>query len=118
MSLMFMPTSSMPWPEKISNMGPAWTCTSSSIMRSSSLPALSWARSLSRVASREASGEISSSVPLEKASPGRRGRRRSSTRSSARISARSRTAVAISALTMVTESSVRSLIMDSTSRPT
>ena len=118
MSLMLMPTSSMPCPEKTSNMGPAWAWTSISICRSSSLPERSWPRSLSRVASREASGETSSSVSLEKDSPGRRGRRRSSTRSSARCSARSRTAVAISALTMFTESSVRSRIMDSTSRPT
>ena len=65
MSFRLIPISSMPCPENISNMGPAWACTSSSIGRSSSLPARSWARSFSRVASREASGETSSSVPLD-----------------------------------------------------
>ncbi len=118
MSLRLIPTSSMPWPENTSSMGPACACTSISIIRSSSLPARSWARSLSRVASREASGDTSSRVPLEKASPWRRGSKRSRSRSSASASARSRTAAAISALTMLTPSSVRSRIIDSTSRPT
>ncbi len=69
MSLRLIPTSSMPWPEKISSMGPPWVWTSISIRRSSSLPAFSWALSFSRVASREASGVTSSSVPLTNCSP-------------------------------------------------
>ena len=117
MSLMLIPTSSMPWPENTSSMGPACACTSISIMRSSSLPARSWARSLSRVASREASG-----TPLR----GCRSRRLPLAPRQQEVeepvlgqrSARSRTAAAISALTMLTPSSVRSRIIDSTSRPT
>ena len=118
MSLRLMPTSSIPCPEKTWSIGFDWSDTSISMTRSSSLPARSWARSFSRVASREASRDTSSRVLLVKASPARRGRRRSSSRSSAWDSAFSRTAAAISAFTMVTESSVRSRIMDSTSRPT
>src|SRR5215510_11117668 len=53
MSLMLMPTSSIPCPENTSNIGPVWACTSTSICRSSSLPARSCPRSFSRVASRE-----------------------------------------------------------------
>ena len=68
MSLRLIPTSSMPCPVKTSSIGPTWACVSSSITRSSSLPARSWARSFSRVASREASGETSSRVPLTKGS--------------------------------------------------
>ncbi len=68
MSLSWMPISSMPWPEKTSTIGIDCCCVSSSTIRSSSLPARSWARSFSSVASREASGATCSSEPLLKGS--------------------------------------------------
>ena len=87
MSWRSMSICSMPWSEKISTMGIACCCVSSSTMPSSSSPARSWARSFSRVASREASGATCSSEPLLKGSPPRRGSSRSSSRSSASRSA-------------------------------
>jgi len=118
MSLRWMPISSMPWPERTSIIGRDCCCISSSTSRSSSRPALSCARSLSLVVSREASGATSSRELDENGSCARRGSRTSSSRSSASCSARSCTPAVISALTMLTDSSVRSRIIDSTSRPT
>ena len=100
MSLSWMPISSMPWPEKTSSMGIDCVCVSSSTIRSSSLPARSWARSFSSVASREASGATCSSEPLLKGSPPRRGSSRSSRRSSASRSAFSCTWAISSLFTM------------------
>ena len=119
MSLRLIPISSMPWPGKTSSMGPACACTSISI---DALVELAGAELGAELVpggvARGVGRDLLEGAARRTARPARRGSRRSSSRSSARLSARSRTAAAISAFTMVTASSVRSRIIDSTSRPT
>ena len=116
-SLRSMPISSMPCPERTSTIGIVCCCVSSSTIRSSRRPARSWARSFSRVASREASGADLLQRAARVGLAARRGSRRSSRRSSASCSARSLHARHQLGLHHLTASSVRSRIIDSTSRP-
>ena len=105
MSLMLMPISSRLTLLAISNVG-ARSLTSTSTMRSSSLPSRRRSRSFSRV------------LALSSAFSGAGGTRISSRRFSAAASARSPISSSFSSRTMSMAISTRSRIIDSTSRPT
>ena len=114
MSRRLRPISSIDVPPTTCISGMALSRTSSSTVRSSSLPARSWARRRSRVWT-GASGAAAAS-PAGTWGPG--GSSRSSSRSSARASAACRTSRTRSSRTIPTAISTRSRIIDSTSRPT
>ena len=141
MSLKLTSMSSMPWLLMISNEGMFFSRTSSSTVRSSSLPSRSCWRSLSRLRVALASAGAAGASPSRvMGSPGAAGAaveigvtlvcavavslagvggsRRSRMRSSAFISAFSATSSSFSSRTMSMAISMRSRIMDSTSRPT
>ena len=114
-------TSSMPCGVITSIMGEIGRVTSISTMRSSSFPSRSMRRSFSRVADSSGVGAARSVSPPTawiRRSTRTGGSRRSSTRSSASSRARTRTFSFSSSRTMLTAISVRSRMIDSTSRPT
>ncbi len=120
-SLMLRPRSSTPDDEKTSIMGPpAFSVTSRLTTRASSLPSRSIWRSFSRVSEGPTSASPAAvSIPSGlRASARRMGSSRSRTRSSASSRALARTPSRSSFLTMFTAISMRSRIMESTSRPT
>jgi hypothetical protein len=129
MSLMLTSISSTPWLEMISKAGIDFSRTSSSTMRSSSLPSRNCWRSFSRVrepGSPARSGSLLMLKPIccwsglgfGGTCAGIDGNSRSSRRSSAFISALSATSSSFSSRTMSMAISTRSRIIDSTSRPT
>jgi len=120
-SLMLSPRSSTPEDEKTSIMGPpAFSVTSRLTTRASSRPSRSICRSFSRVSECPASlSPAAASTPSGlRISARLTGSSRSRTRSSAISFAFSRTFSISSCFTMPTAISMRSRIMESTSRPT
>ena len=114
-------TSSMPCGVITSIMGDAGRVSSISTVRSSSFPSRSMRRSFSRVADSSAVGAARSVSPPTawmRRSMRTGGSSRSSRRSSASSRARTRTFSFSSSRTRLTAISVRSRMIDSTSRPT